>query len=465
MRYYFSFILILKGLFIMLGTLTSAFEGVLKKIRTYDDEKALKAALDELRKSLLKADVHYKVVKALLLATETKTKAKGIGKATLTAVLKEELNGFLEVKGANKGFVFSSKPPTTILMTGLQGSGKTTSAGKLSYYLKLRSKKVLVAACDLARPAAIEQLRQNCLKLEIDFFALEDEKNPVKVALAAQKKAREGLYDVLIVDTAGRLAIDDMLMQELQDIKKAINPFETFYVADSLTGNDALKTATSFNEKIGSDGIILSKFDGDSKGGVALAVAYISRVPLRFIGMGEKMSDFETFLPERISSRLLGGGDLEGLLEKTSTVIDEHEAKTVAKKIKKGEFNFEDFLKQMQTVSKMGNMKSLMSMIPGASAFVQKMDGLDLENSSDMKKIKAMIDSMTVKERQSPSLMNGSRKKRIAQGSGIDIVEINRILKQFNNTAKMAKKFTGKNGLRNFQNMATQAKSLNFYGR
>ncbi|WP_331774285.1 signal recognition particle protein [Sulfurospirillum sp. 1612] len=436
----------------MFGVLTDSFKTAINKIRFADDEKSLKKALDTLKKSLLKADVHHKVVKDLLRTVELETKQAGIGQLNFLKSLKTNLNTILSAPG-RQGFVFSSKPPTVALMIGLQGSGKTTTTVKLANYLKQRQKKVLIAACDLQRLAAVEQLKQLCEQNEIDLYANEQESNPVKIAKEALKKAKAGLYDVLIVDTAGRLAIDEELMQELGDVNKALDPDEVFYVADSLSGQDAVRSANTFHEKMGISGVILSKYDGDSKGGVALGIASQVGVPLRFIGVGEKVADLELFMPDRIVNRLMGEGDLETLAEKTSAVINEKEAKKLTNKIKKGQFNFNDFLAQMEQMKKLGSMKSLMGMIPGLSSVAGQLKDVDLENSVEMKRIKAMIGSMTQKERENPDLLNNSRKRRISEGAGLSQMEVNRFLKQFKNAAKMAKKFSGKRGMQDLQNM------------
>lgn len=318
----------------MFDTLTESFTTAINKIRFYDDEKALTKALTELKKNLLRADVNHKVVKELIAKVEIDTKLNGIGKDQFLEALKKALNELLEI-GGNKGFTFAPNPPTVILMTGLQGSGKTTTTGKLATYLKNKHKKVLMVAADLQRLAAVEQLRQISAQIEVELFEDESTKNPVDVVKAALAKAQTNVYDVVLIDTAGRLAIDDELMNELEAVKKVANPTEIFYVADSLTGQDAIKTATTFKEKIGIDGVILSKYDGDSKGGVALGLSSQVKVPLRFIGSGEKMEDLEVFIPERIVNRLMGYGDVEGLAEKTANVIDEKTAKRLSQKNQK----------------------------------------------------------------------------------------------------------------------------------
>ena len=441
----------------MFEVLTDSFRTAVNKIRFSDDEKSLKNALENLKKALLKADVHHKIVRDLLREVEIETKANGIGQVNFLRSLKRQLNDILSVPG-KQGFVFAPKAPTKVLMVGLQGSGKTTTTVKLANYLKLKQKKVLVVACDLQRLAAVEQLRQLCSANEIDLYFEEGSSNPVSIANNAMKKAKEGLYDVVLIDTAGRLAIDEELMSQLEAIKKDIIPDEIFYVADAMTGQDAVRSAVTFHEKISLSGVILSKFDGDGKGGVALGIAEQTNVPLRFIGVGEKVADLEHFIPERIVSRLMGEGDLETLAEKTSGIINEKQAKAMTQKIKKGQFNFNDFLEQMEQMKKLGSMKSLIGMIPGLSQMAGKLQDVDMENSVEMKRIKAMIGSMTKKEREDPELLNNSRKRRIAEGSGLSQVEVNRFLKQFGNAAKMAKKFSGKKGMHDLQNMLSQNK-------
>jgi len=437
-------------------SLTSSFKSIVGKIRYKDDANALKRALTELKKSLLKSDVHHKTTKELLTKIELETKANGIGQDSFLKALRDALTDILTTNG-NQGFVYSNKAPlTTILMTGLQGSGKTTTTGKLATYLKTRNKKVLVAAADLQRLAAVEQLKQIGAQIEVDVYFEENETNPVKIAQNAKKKAEDGLYDVLFIDTAGRLAIDEELMAELKDVKDAVEPDEIFYVADTLTGHDATKTATSFKEQIGIDGVILSKYDGDTKGGVAISIAHQVEVPLRFIGIGEKMPDLEPFIPDRIVSRLMGQGDIEGLAEKTAAVIDEKKAKEVTKKIRKGEFNFNDFLEQLDMMKKLGSMKSILGMIPGMGNMANQLKDMDLENSGEIISIKALISSMTPKERETPSIINISRKKRLAAGAGLSDVQVNKILKQFKNAAKMAKKMSGKGGMKDMQKMMSQ---------
>jgi len=439
----------------MFDTLTDGFKSAINKIRFHDDEKSLKKATDELKKSLLKSDVHHKVVKELISTVYDQTKQMGIGKENFLKALQSKLEEILTAQG-NQGFVFASKPPTVVLMTGLQGSGKTTTTGKLAYMLKeQKKKKVLVVAADLQRLAAVEQLKQITSDIEVDLFFDEDA-TPTQVVEDALSKANDEMYDVVLIDTAGRLAIDEELMTELANVKTAANPDEIFYVADAMTGMDAVRTASIFKGTIGITGVVLSKFDGDSRGGVALGIAHQVGVPLRFIGSGEKMPDLEVFIPDRITSRLMGAGDIEGLAERTAALMDEKEAKRVTSKIKKGQFNFNDFLEQMDQMKKLGSMKSIMSMIPGMSGMVKQLGDMDLENSSQMKAIKAMIGSMTKKERENPDLLNNTRKRRIAAGAGLDQVQVNQVLKQFKNTSKMAKKMSTKGGMKQLEKMMGQ---------
>ena len=442
----------------MFEKIADSLKSAVSRLRHFDDEAALKRVLDDLKKALLKSDVHHKVVKELLGTVEAKTRQAGIGKAQFAKALEEALFETLAAAG-NQGFVYAAKPPTVVLMAGLQGSGKTTTTAKLAHYLKQRGKKVLLAAADLQRLAAVEQLKQLSDQVGVELFTGSE---PVAVAKGALERAKQGLFDVLIIDTAGRLAIDEALMKELKTVKAAVNPDEVFYVADSMTGQDAVKTAQSFHEAVNLTGVVLTKFDGDATGGLAIGLASQVGVPLRFIGMGEKIADLEIFIPDRIVGRLMGEGDVAGLAEKVSSVIDEKKAKDLQKKIKKGDFNFNDFLEQMESLSKLGNMKSLLSMIPGAGQLAGQLGDMDLQNSREIVRIRAMIHSMTLKEREDPDLINGSRRERIAKGAGLNVPEVNRVLKQFKNAAKMAKQFSGKKGLSQLQALMGQQSAARF---
>lgn len=443
----------------MFDTLGDTFKSIVNKIRFNDDEKSLTRALDELKKSLLKNDVHHKVAKEIIQQVETKTKSLGIGKQNFLDSLQQAILSVLQ-SSKNYGFVFANKPPTTILMTGLQGSGKTTTSAKLANYLKTKNKKVLLAACDLQRLAAVKQLQQLGEQIEVEVFSIEGNHDPISIAKLAKQKAIDSQFDVLIIDTAGRLAIDEALMNELKAIKNTIAPDEIFYVADSLSGQDGVRTAASFNEQLDLSGVILSKFDSDSKGGIALSIAYQIGLPLRFIGTGEKIPDFDIFIPDRIVSRLMGAGDIASLAEKTASIINPKEAKTLTNKIKKGQFTFMDFLAQIENIKKLGSMSSIVSMIPGLGNMASALKNVDLDNSVEIKNIKAMVNSMTPKERENPDILNGSRRKRIAQGCGLDVSDINRIIKQFDNAAKMAKKFSNKAGMQDLMSMMGQMKNL-----
>ncbi|CUU75106.1 signal recognition particle protein [Campylobacter hyointestinalis] len=444
----------------MFELIGESLRSAVNKLKFVDDEKALKNALDTLKKALLKADVHHKVTKELINLVETDLKNGAIGQKQFLDSIKSNLINILTAPNdGNKGsgFVYASNPPTVVLLAGLQGGGKTTTTVKLANYLKVRKKKVLIAACDLQRLAAVEQLRQLCSANELDLFYMENENDPIKVAKNALQKAKNELYDVLLVDTAGRLAIDETLMNQIKDIKSVINPHEIFYVADAMSGQDGVKTAASFNDALGITGVILSKFDADTKGGVAIGIAKQINVPLRFVGVGEKPADLESFIPDRIVGRIMGEGDLATLAEKTSTIIDEKEAKRLNKKIKKGEFNFNDFLTQLESVKKLGSMKSLIGMIPGLGGMANQLKDIDLDNSDQIKHIKAMINSMTPKERENPDLLNNARKRRIAAGAGLGQIEVNKFLKQFSNAAKLAKRFSNKDSMKGFASMMANA--------
>ena len=438
----------------MFDTLSSSFRSIASKIRFNDDQKSLDRALEELKKTLLKNDVYHKVVKEIINQIAIKTKQAGIGRQNFLKAMQESFEEILTTQG-NYGFVYASKPPTIVLMTGLQGSGKTTTSAKLANYLKTKNKKVLLVACDMQRLAAVSQLETLGRQIEVEVFALPD-KSAFEVARAAKERAIQGQFDVMIIDSAGRLAIDSALMNELKSIKQEIKPDETLYVVDSLSGQDGIRSAESFHKEIGLSGVILSKFDSDSKGGIALNIAYQIQVPLRFLGNGEKIPDLDIFIPDRIVSRLMGAGDIISLAEKTAGVIDEKEAKNITKKLKKGQFGFEDFLAQIENIKKLGSMGSIMSMIPGLSQMAGQLKNIDLDNSKEIKDIKAMVNSMTPKERQNPEILNGSRRKRIALGAGLEVADINRIIKQFDNAAKIAKKMSQKCGMQDILGLMGQ---------
>ncbi|STP03729.1 signal recognition particle protein [Helicobacter acinonychis] len=441
----------------MFQALSDGFKNALNKIRFQDDEKALDRALDELKKTLLKNDVHHKAARELLKKVETQTKASGIGRQQFLDALEKSLLEILSAQGGS-GFTFAQTPPTVVLMAGLQGSGKTTTTAKLAHYLKTKNKKVLLCACDLQRLAAVEQLKVLGEQVGVEVF-YEEDKSVQEIANNALKRAKEAQFDVLIVDSAGRLAIDKELMKELKEVKEILNPHEVLYVADALSGQDGVKSANTFNEEIGVSGVVLSKFDSDSKGGIALGITYQLGLPLRFIGSGEKIPDLDVFVPERIVGRLMGAGDIISLAEKTASVLNPNEAKDLSKKLKKGQFTFNDFLNQIEKVKKLGSMSSIISMIPGLGNMASALKDTDLENSLEVKKIKAMVNSMTKKEQENPEILNGSRRKRIALGSGLEVSEINRIIKRFDQASKMAKRLTNKKGISDLMNLMSQAKN------
>ncbi len=401
--------------------------------------------LKDVRKALLDADVNYKTAKTF---TDT-VKEKAIGQNVLTAIKPQQLmvkivhDELAMLMGGQSVDINLKGNPAVILMSGLQGSGKTTFSGKLANLLKnKRNKKPLLVACDVYRPAAIEQLKVLGEQLGVPVFSQPENKNPVAIAQAAVKHAKDFGHDVLIVDTAGRLAVDEMMMTEIAAIKKAIQPQEILFVVDSMTGQDAVNTAKEFNDRLDFDGVILTKLDGDTRGGAALSIRSVVNKPIKFVGTGEKMDALDVFYPERMADRILGMGDIVSLVERAQEQYDEEEARRLQKKIAKNQFDFNDFLSQIAQIKKMGNIKDLAAMIPGMGKALKDVD-ID-ENA--FKGIEAIIHSMTPKERENPSLLNGSRKNRIAKGSGTSIVEVNRLLKQFEQTSKMMRMATMQQG-------------------
>jgi len=339
--------------------------------------------------------------------------------------------------------MIASKPPTVIMMVGLQGAGKTTTAGKLGGYFKKQGKKPLLVACDVYRPAAIKQLQVVGEKLDIPVFAMGDKENPVNIAKAGLSHAQKNGNDMVIIDTAGRLHVDEVLMEELKNIKSEVKPHEILLTVDAMTGQDAVNVAESFNEALGIDGVVLTKLDGDTRGGAALSIRAVTKKPIKFIGMGEKLEDLEPFHPDRMASRILGMGDVLSLIEKAQEAVDIEKAKELEKKMRKQEFDFEDLLDQFEQLKKMGSMDKLLGMMPGMANMKNQIGDVDLQNNKDMKRSMAIIQSMTVEERRNPSILNASRKKRIAKGSGTSVQEVNRLIKQLNEMKKMMKMFTG----------------------
>ncbi len=412
------------------------------------------ATLKEVRRALLDADVNYKIAKNF---TDS-VKSKALGRDVLTSlnpgqlmvkILKDELT---ELMGSSSVDINLSINPSVILMCGLQGSGKTTFSAKLAQYLKLKkSKKPLLVACDVYRPAAIDQLEILANQIEIPIYKNIDSKDPVTIAKEAIEFAKNEKLDTIIIDTAGRLAVDEVLMKEISDIHKTVTPSETLFVVDSMTGQDAVNTAKSFNDKLNFDGVVLTKLDGDTRGGAALSIRYVVDKPIKFIGTGEKIDAIDIFYPERMADRILGMGDVISLVERAQDQFDENQARKINKKIAKNKFGFDDFLSQINQIKKMGSIKDLVGMIPGAN----KMLGDEEIDEDAFKNIEVIISSMTPKERSFPDLLNSSRKNRIASGSGNDISEVNKLIKQFNQMSKMMKMVQGGKGkqmLNMFQN-------------
>lgn len=394
--------------------------------------------MKDIRKALLEADVNYKTAKQFT----DQVKDKALGQNVINAIKPGQLlikithDELAELMGGKAAEINLKGNPAIILMSGLQGSGKTTFSGKLANMLKNKQgKKPMLVACDVYRPAAIEQLRVLGEQIGVHVYTDEATTDPIKKAKAAVEYAKVYGYDVVIVDTAGRLAIDEQMMTEIAAIKQAINPHETLFVVDAMTGQDAVNTAKEFNDRLDFDGVVLTKLDGDARGGAALSIRSVVNKPIKFIGTGEKMEAIDVFHPDRMADRILGMGDVVSLVERAQEQYDEEEARRITKRLAKNQFDFNDFLSQIQQVKKMGNMKDLMSMIPGMSKALK-----DVEIGDDaFKSIEAIIYSMTPEEREHPNILNGSRRNRIAKGSGTSIVEVNRLLKQFEQTSKMMK--------------------------
>ncbi len=437
----------------------SVFEGLsgklqetMKKFRGQGrvSEKDVKDMMREIKLALLEADVNFKVVKDFI----NKVSERSVGQDVLESltpgqqvvkIVHEEL---IELLGREQSKVtFASKPPTVFLMVGLQGSGKTTTTGKLASLLRKQGKSPLLVACDVYRPAAIKQLQVVGGQLNIPVFTIENNTNPVEIATEAVKFANFKQHDLVIIDTAGRLHIDEKLMDELLNIKKAVNPHEILLVVDSMTWQDAVNVSQSFNEKLGIDGVVLTKLDGDTRGGAALSVKSVTGKPIKFIGMGEKLSEIEPFFPDRMASRILGMGDVLSLIEKAQDAFDEKQALELEKKMRTMQFTLEDFLDQMQQIKKMGSIGDILGMMPGIDAKALK-DLNQEEGEKNMARTEAIIRSMTKKERNDPSILNGSRRKRISAGSGTTVQEVNALLKQFEEMRKMMKMMTdmGKKG-------------------
>ena len=409
--------------------------------------------LKDVRRALLDADVNYKVAKQF---TDT-VKAKALGQNVINAIKPSELmvkivhDELTQLMGGETAQINLSGNPTVILMSGLQGSGKTTFSGKIAKKLKSeKAKRPLLVACDVYRPAAIEQLKVLGSQIEVPVYTEEGNNNPVQIAQNAIQYAKANHLDLVIVDTAGRLAVDEQMMDEIEAIKKAIKPNETLFVVDSMTGQDAVNTAKEFNDRLDFDGVVLTKLDGDTRGGAALSIRSVVTKPIKFVGTGEKLDALDLFHPSRMADRILGMGDIVSLVEKAQQQYDEKEARELQRKIAKNQFNFNDFLNQIQQIKKMGNLKDLASMIPGVGKAIKD---LDIDDNA-FKGIEAIIRSMTEAERTNPEIINGSRRQRIAKGSGTTLQEVNRLLKQFEETRKMMKMATTmKNPMKMMRNM------------
>ncbi len=406
-------------------------------------EKDVKNAMREVKLALLEADVNFKVVKKFI----KDIKERAIGHEVMESltpgqqvikIVNEELTKLMGEKESK--IFFNPNPPTIIMMCGLQGAGKTTTSGKLAAYLKNKGKKPLLVACDIYRPAAIKQLEVVGKNIEVPVFSMGNKQDPVNIAKASIEHSKKNGNDIIIIDTAGRLHIDEELMEELSNIKTEIDPNEILLVVDSMTGQDAVTVAESFDKKLGVSGVVLTKLDGDARGGAALSIRAVTQKPIKFVGMGEKLDDLEKFHPDRMSSRILGMGDVLSLIEKAQANIDAKKAVELEKKLKSQQFTFDDFLDQLEQMKNLGPLNQILEMMPGMNS--KKLKNLNVDEK-DLVRIEAIIKSMTKEERVNPSIINGSRRKRIARGSGTKIQDVNRLLKQFKETKKMMKRFSG----------------------
>jgi signal recognition particle subunit SRP54 len=434
-----------------------AFEGLSSKLQEFTrklkgkariTESDLKEMLREVKLALLEADVNYKIVKEFIATIQEKALGQDVLKSLtpgqqVIKIVKDELVDLLG--GTESKINFTPNPPTIIMLVGLQGSGKTTTAGKLANLLRKQGKKPLLVACDVYRPAAIKQLQVVGNQLNIPVYANESTKDVVQIAKQAYNTAISKLNDVIILDTAGRLHIDEELMQELKDLKLAVKPHEILLVVDSMTGQDAVNVATTFNENVGIDGVVLTKLDGDTRGGAALSVKKVTGRPIKFAATGEKLSDIEEFHPERMASRILGMGDVLSIIEKAEESFDLEEAEKLEKQLRKGEFDLNDYLAQLKQIKKMGSLSSILKMIPGMGS---KLKGVKVDDK-ELVRIEAIISSMTDKERRNPKILNGSRRIRIANGSGTSVQQINKFMETFEVTQKMMKQMKTDKGMKN----------------
>jgi len=437
--------------------LSDRLQETFKKLRGHGKltEDDVDQAMREVRMALLEADVNFKVVKNFVKTVKERAVGQNVLETLTPAqvvikIVDEELTKLMG--GTQSRIAMSAQPPTIILMTGLQGAGKTTSAGKLGLALKKQGKRPLLVAADIYRPAAVKQLQVLGSQLDIPVFSMEPGTDAVTIAKSSIPYSQSHACDVIIIDTAGRLQIDEALMQELRDIKAAVHPHEILLVVDAMTGQESVNVAKSFNDSLGLDGVIMTKLDGDARGGAALSIKAVTGVPIKFVGMGEKLEPLEPFYPDRMASRILGMGDVLSLVEKAQQTFDEEEAKKMAKKLRKDEFTLDDFLSQMQQVKKLGSLESILGMIPGMGGLKKQLDGADIDlDGKEVRQIEAIIKSMTPQERADIRIINGSRRKRIALGSGTRVQDVNKLLKQFAEMKKMMKKMKkmqkGKKGL------------------
>ena len=419
------------------------------------------ATVKEIRRALVDADVNYKVAKEVT----DKIKDEAMGRDVLLSVSPGQLmtkivyDELTELMGGEKKDIRIQGEPAIILLSGLQGSGKTTFAGKLATYLKKQNRQVLLVAADVYRPAAIDQLKVLGEQVGVEVYSEPENKNPVEIAQHALAHAKTNNKKVVIIDTAGRLAVDEQMMREIEQVKRAINPSETLFVVDSMTGQDAVNTAKTFNDRLNFDGVVLTKLDGDSRGGAALSIRAVVEKPIKFISTGEKMEALDLFYPDRMAQRILGMGDVISLVERAQQQFDEDEAKRINQKIRKNQFNFDDFLSQLEQIKKMGNLKDLVGMIPGMGKAIKD---VDIDDDA-FKPIEAIIKSMTPKERAQPDLLNGSRRKRLAKGSGTDIQQVNALMKQFEDMRKMMRQMNKLSSTKG--GMAQMAKMMGGMGK
>lgn len=432
-------------------SLSEKLQNVFKNLRSKGrlTEEDVKLALKEVKMALLEADVNFKVVKGFVKDIQERAIGQDVmnGLNPGQMVIKIVHEELIKLMGSETTEIKlqPGQATTVIMMAGLQGAGKTTTTAKIAGKFKLKGKKPLLVACDVYRPAAIKQLQINGEKQGVEVFSMGDNHKPANIAKAALEYAAKHGNNLVILDTAGRLHVDEDMMAELQEIKETVTVHQTILVVDAMTGQDAVNVASSFNDKIGIDGVIVTKLDGDTRGGAALSIKAVTGRPILYVGMGEKLSDLEQFYPDRMASRILGMGDVLSLIEKATDTIDEEKAKEMSKKLKKAQFDFEDYLESMQQMKKMGGLASVMGMMPGMN--MGKMKGVDLEEGDkQLKRIESIIYSMTIKERQNPDILNPSRKRRIAKGAGVDISEVNRLVKQFEQTKKMMKQLPGMMG-------------------